>query len=393
MGRAGSGSHSGGGGSFGGGHHSGGSVSGGHHVGGGGGGHRAGSGGGGFRPGGGSGLGGGFRRPSGGGGFGGGMRGPGFGGPPGGGFHPHPGPGFGGPGPGFPPPGPRPPRRNDGCSTGCGTGCFTSVLTVFLVMFVVCFLFGILSGGGENYDSGSTVASTIVRTKLTDSHSYDSDNVTDELNWFDSVSETELRLEDFYDTTGVQPYVYLRAYDSTLTNDAEKESWAKSYYDTTLQDDDGFLFVYFAEEDQDEDVGYMAYVAGSRARSVMDSEAVDIFWSYIDRYWPTDDSTDDVICQSFTDTADAIMHVSTTEADLSKYRILAVIVIGGGAVIFLIFLIIKEKNRRAHEKAKETESILNTPLEAAAQQKNAEQTEEPKEKSSVDDLIDHYNKT
>lgn len=384
MGRAGSGSHSGGGGSFGGGHRSGGSVSGGHRVGGGGG-HRAGSGGG-FRPGGGGGLGGGFR--PGGGGFGGGMRGPGFGGPPGGGFRPNPGPHFGGPGPGFPPPGPRPPRRNNGCGTGCGSGCLTTIL----VLFVICFILGILSGGcaGGSYSSGSTAASTIVRTKLTDSHSYDSNDVADDLGWFDSVSNTESRLKDFYDKTGVQPYVYLKAYDSSLTGDAEKESWAKNFYDTTLDDEDGFLFVYFAEEDQDEDVGYMAYVAGSRAQSVMDSEAVDIFWSYIDRYWSTDMSTDDVIYESFTDTATAIMHVSTTKADLSKYRLLAIIVVGGGAVIFLI---LREKNRRAHEKAKETESILNTPLEEAAQWKAAAQTETKTEKNSVDDLIDHYNKT
>ncbi len=392
MGRAGGGSHSSGGGSIGGGHHSGGSVSGGHRVGGGGGGHRAGSGSGSFRSGGsyrtgGGGFGGSFR-PSGRGGFG-GTR-PGFGGPPGGGFRPHPGPGFGGPGPGFPPPGPQPTRRNNGCGTGCGTGCFTSVVTIFLVMFAVCFLFGFLSSGRDSYDSGSAVASTIVRTKLTDSHSYNSEDVTDELGWFDSVSDTESRLKEFYDATGVQPYVYLRAYDSTLTGDDEKAAWAKSYHDTTLQDDDGFLFVYFAEEDQDEDVGYMAYVAGSRARSVMDSEAVDIFWSYIDRYWPTDKSTDDVICLSFTDTADAIMHVSTTEADLSKYRLLAVIVLGGGVILFLI---LRERNRRAHEKAKETESILNTPLEEAAQQRTAAQTAEKKETSSIDDLIDHYNKT
>ncbi len=378
MGRAGSGSHSGGGGSFGGGHHSGGSVSGGHRVGGGGGGHRAGSGGGL-----GGGFGGGGFRP-GGSGFGGGMRGPGFGGPPGGGFHPHPGPGFGGPG--FPPPGgPRPPRRNNGCGTGCGTGCFTAVL----VLVMVCFILGVLSGGCAR-DSSSDVPSTIVRTKLTDSHSYNSNDVVDELDWFDSVSDTESNLKDFYDETGVQPYVYLRAYDSSLTSDEEKSSWAKDFFDNTLQDQDGFLFVYFAEEDQDEDVGYMAYVAGSRAQSVMDSEAVDIFWSYIDRYWPTDMSTDDVIYESFTDTATAIMHVSTTEADLSKYRLLAIIVVGGGVVIFLI---IREKNRRAHEKAKETESILNTPLEAAAQQKAADRTETKTEKSSVDDLIDHYNKT
>ncbi len=255
---------------------------------------------------------------------------------------------------------------------------------------MVSFVLGILSGGcsRSSYSDGGTVPSTIVRTKLTDSHSYDSNNVADDLGWFDSVSDTEENLKDFYDATGVQPYVYLRAYDSTLTSDAEKESWAKNFYDTTLQDQDGFLFVYFAEEDQDEDVGYMAYVAGSRAQSVMDSEAVDIFWSYIDRYWPTDMSTDDVICESFTDTADAIMHVSTTQADLSKYRLLAIIVIGGGAVIILL---IRERNRRAHEKAKETESILNTPLEQAASNAAEKKQESSTEKSTVDDLIDHYN--
>ena len=361
MGRAGSGSHSSGGGSFGGGHHSGGSSSGGHRVGSNS--HRAGgSSFGSSRPGGGSG----FGRPTGGRpSMGGGL----FGGPP---RRPPMG------GPAVPPPPPRPvpppphywyrPKRNRHESP-----LYIEALVIILAVLLFCRVFqgiyGYVGGGG-------IPASTIVRTKLTDSHAYRTGNVTDDLGWLDSKTNTEKSLKTFYKETGVQPYIYFKAYDSSLTTDSEKETWAKNYFDNTVNDSDGFLFVYFAEKDSDNDVGYMAYVTGSRAQSVFDSEALEIFWGYIDKYWSTDLSTDDVIVKSFTSTATAIMHVSTTKNDIIKYVIIAVIVVGGGVIVFKI---VKEKNRRDHEKAEEAEKILNTPLEKTVEVND-----------STDGLIDKY---
>lgn len=55
----------------------------------------------------------------------------------------------------------------------------------------------------------------------------------------------------------------------------------------------------------------MAYVNGKQVTSVMDSEAVNIFWNYIDRYW-TDDSlsTVEVFTKTFNSTANTIMEKS-----------------------------------------------------------------------------------
>lgn len=52
----------------------------------------------------------------------------------------------------------------------------------------------------------------------------------------------------------------------------------------------------------------MAYVNGKQVTSVMDSEAIDIFWNYLDRYW-TDSSlsTVDVFTKTFDSTAKTIM--------------------------------------------------------------------------------------
>lgn len=295
---------------------------------------------------------------------------------------------FGGPprrppmgGPAVPPPPPRPvppppphygygPRRR-----GDGVPWYIETLATAVVILLI--LGGIFQSMRGHMGAGSVTSSTIVRTKLTDSHAYRTGNITDDLGWFDSKTKTEKSLKLFYEETGVQPYVYLKAYDSSLTTDSEKEAWAKDYFDNTVNDSDGFLFVYFAEKDSDNDVGYMSYVTGSRAQSVLDDEAIEIFWGYIDKYWPTDLSTDDVIVKSFTSTATAIMHVSTTKNDIIKYVIIAVIVIGGGIVVFKM---VKEKNRRDHEKAEETEKILNTPLEKTTNVKD-----------STDGLIDKYN--
>lgn len=211
--------------------------------------------------------------------------------------------------------------------------------------------------------SSDTQSSTIVREKLDTGNAYINDCIIDEIGWFDSVSKTESQLKEFWEETGVQPYIILKDYDAELTSDAAKEQWAVDYYDENFNTENIFLYVYFAEEDTDNDVGYMAYANGYQTSSVMDSEAVEIFWNNIDKYWYTDLSTDDVFINAFNDTADTIMHVSTTGKDIVKWVliVIAIILIG----IFIICLI-KQKHQRAREKAEEDQRILNTPIDDIA---------------------------
>lgn len=334
MERAGAG---GGGGGHSGGGHSSGRSSGGHHVSGGSSGRRAGSGGSSQNSyGGGS-----FGRPSYGGGF--------FGG----GFYP------------------RPPRRST-IFIGSGGGINAIVsLVIFIVVLVTVF------GGFPSSNSSSTKGvpkSTQNRERLESGVGYDNNCIIDNIGWFDNVTKTEKSIKKFYDKTGVQPYIVLNAYDSTLLTDTAKEEYAKKWYDEHIKNESTFLYMYFAEPDTDNDVGYMAYVNGKQVPSVMDSEAIEIFWAYVDKYWYSDMSTDDMFTTIFTKTADRIMTKSTTAADVGNnaIKVIGVIIVFAGIIVVMVL-------RRKHkaEEAKETEKILNTPLNGD---------------SEADDLLKKYKK-
>lgn len=330
MGRAGAG---GGGGGHSGGGHSSSRSSGGHHVSSGSSGRRAGGGGGGSSYSG--------RSSYGGGGF------------YGGGFYP------------------RPPRRSTVIVSNGGGFNFIVVLIIFIVIFYSVF------GGFLSPDSSSTKSvpkSTQNRERLESGVGYDNNCIVDNIGWFDNVTKTEKSIKKFYDKTGVQPYIVLNAYDSTLLTDTAKEEYAKKWYDEHIKNESTFLYMYFAEPDTDNDVGYMAYVNGKQVSSVMDSEAIEIFWAYVDKYWYSDMSTDDMFTTIFTKTADRIMTKSTTAADVGNnaVKVIGVIVVFAGIIVVMVL-------RRKHkaEEAKETEKILNTPLNGD---------------SEADDLLKKYKK-
>lgn len=223
-------------------------------------------------------------------------------------------------GPGMPPP---PPSRRSGYRRrtyygGSSGGCISSVIVFIIVLTMVfalmsVFFSTILSRSSHNSNSSnssnsfSAPASTRNREKLNSGVSFDSNCIIDELDWFDSVSKAGTCLKTFYDKTGVQPYIVLLQYHPELTTDSQKEEYAQDYYENNIDNESTFLYMYFAEKDQDNDVGYMCYVSGIQVDSVMDAEAVDIFWEYLDRNWYSDMSTDELFEIAFTKTAETIM--------------------------------------------------------------------------------------
>lgn len=242
-----------------------------------------------------------------------------------------------------------------------------SSVTLIILVIVLFFMGNAISGKG--------VVNTRDRDKLTGVPAFNSKCVTDELDWFDNVSQAGKRLDNFYDKTGIQPYVYLKAYDSELRTDSEKEAFANELFDELGLAENTFLYVYFAEKNES-DVGYMCYVNGKQVDSIMDAEAVDIFWGYIDKYWYTDLSTDSVFQNTFDDTAKTIMTKSKTTIDLLIPVVIGVIVIGS---IVGVLVIMKTKRKNEAEKAKETERILNSSMNNLVNS------------SESDPLIDKYN--
>lgn len=257
-------------------------------------------------------------------------------------------------------------RNSNESNNNTGAGCLISFIVVVLI---VAMLVALASIG-----SNSAPSSTVNREKLETGIGFQNDCIVDEINWFDNVPQTSRRLQDFFNATGVQPYIVLKDYDASLTTDEAKEEYANKWYEENIGNEATFLYFYFAEEDVDNDVGYMVYVSGTEIGPVMDSEAIDIFWSYLDSYWYSDMSTDDLFVTTFNKTANRIMDKSTTAADVGKY---AVIFFGIGITGVIVLVIMKTKRKHDKEKAEETERILNTPLG----------------NTSLDDLADKYTNT
>jgi hypothetical protein len=220
--------------------------------------------------------------------------------------------------------------------------------------------------------AASSPTSTVNRERLELGIGFNNECVIDEINWFDNPTNTSRRLQDFFEQTGVQPFIVLKDYDASLTTDEAKVAYANQWYEDNIKNEATFLYMYFAEEDVDNDVGYMVHVNGLEINPVMDAEAVDVFWGYLDNMWYSDMSTDDLFVTTFNKTANRIMDKSTTPADVGKF---AVIFFGIACVLGLVIVVMEVKRKHEREKNAETERILNTPLG----------------NSSIEDLADKYN--
>lgn len=255
-------------------------------------------------------------------------------------------------------------RNSNNTSNNSTVGCLFSFIVVIIVLAIIIGTISMTS-------NSSAPASTVNREKLELGIGFNNECIVDEINWFDNVSATSRDLQYFFNKTGVQPYIVLKAYDPNLTTDEAKEAYANQWYDENIANEATFLYMYFAEEDVDNDVGYMVYVNGLEVGPVMDAEAVEIFWSYLDSLWYSDMSTDDLFAQAFSKTADRIMDKTTTGADVGKTAFICITIIAVGVIAIVIM---NTKRKHEKEKAEETERILNTPLG----------------NTSLDDLADKY---
>ena len=97
-----------------------------------------------------------------------------------------------------------------------GAGGFSVTLIVILFwIFFIAVAMGMFRGigGGSSYNN---VKSTIVREKIVTGNAYINDCIIDEIGWFNNPTKTAAQLKSFWEETGVQPYIILKAYDATL---------------------------------------------------------------------------------------------------------------------------------------------------------------------------------
>lgn len=249
-----------------------------------------------------------------------------------------------------------------GCG-GCfgGMGCISSIIILFVVMFIFNFAWSILpgSGGSTAYENVQVNQSTIEREPLDSGLVDETSYYTDNIGVINNVTTLENGLRHFYNETGIQPHVYITEdiNGETFPTIEQFEEYQQDLYDELFTDEAHMLLLYF-ESDEFIDAGhdyYAGVVTGAQARGIMDQEALDIFYDYLDRHYFNDSLTyDEFFAMTFQDTADRIMTVTRSP------WIPAITVIGGVVLVALLFtwwrsVINKDKNGQDGEK-KEAES-------------------------------------
>ena len=241
-----------------------------------------------------------------------------------------------------------------------GSGHTSLASTIFawlIVLFIVVATLhsmGVFSGGNHGGKS------TIERTRVESGLSYDTNVViTDETGWIENKGQVGRELREFWDKTGVQPYIMMLTYDENLKTDADKEAYTEVLYEENIDREDAILFVYYGERDLEGDVGLMCYTLGKQAASVFDGEAIDIWFNNIDYYWYGDGTMTDVYIKAYNTTAKTIMGAPTNGWDFLKVVAIGAVII---IVLFIGYKALKSKFKRDAEEAKETERILNATM-------------------------------
>ncbi|MBR2752749.1 MAG: hypothetical protein IKE02_03415, partial [Lachnospiraceae bacterium] len=190
-----------------------------------------------------------------------------------------------------------------------GAGCGTIIL-VCLFFFFLMTLLGALTGN-HSTQSSSITPSTQQREKLPASAVNLTAYYTDaDGDWIHNSYTLEEGMKQFYEETGVQPYVYILPNGSTESAD-ELRDFAQEQYNKLFNDEGHFLLAFC-------DNGYggynCGYWMGNQASTVMDSEALEILQNYLAYYYSDMDiSEEEIFSLTFSKTGTRIMTVTKSE--------------------------------------------------------------------------------
>lgn len=238
------------------------------------------------------------------------------------------------------------------------------LVSIIIAIFVILFIMSFLRGNTFN----STVSKTTKQRQPLNGIVNKTDWYEDKIGWISDGRTLTIGLEEFYKATGVQPYVVFIPYSSEYWNNGNinatvADNYLERIYKQKFTDEGHFIFAYFScqNDSKSEMDGEFRYLSGYSADTIMDNEAIDIFWGYFEEnYYNTTLSTEKMISNTFNQTAKNIMGRPTNAWDALK-----VIVIIAGIIIILvvIYKMFKKKAQRDKEKEEYTKEILSKPLE------------------------------
>lgn len=227
-----------------------------------------------------------------------------------------------------------------GCGGGgCGgCGCLGPIVALVFILVIFNFIWAMVPGT-NNTTAVQTVQlsqSTIEREPIDEGLVNETAYYSDNLGWIRDERVLEDGLRHFYDETNIQPFVYItdNINGDPNPNPEDIDAFAHELYDELFTDEAHLLLVHFENYDYyDYEFSYHT-VYGTQAKVLMDNEAEDILFDYIDYYYhqdPNDVSEEQLFSNAFRDTADRIMTVTRSP------WIPVLIIIGSAVVIFLLY--------------------------------------------------------
>lgn len=244
---------------------------------------------------------------------------------------------------------------------GCGCGLLIAVIIIILVIVLILSI-GSLGGGGYTggscgFGSSDITKSTVVREALPPGSVNETGYYSDGLNVIKDRNALLEGMEYFYQETGVQPYLYLTGPSGGFGSGPsmeELDDLANGLYDELFTDEAHLILVYYEYENSY--VNY--YLTGAQAKTVIDEEAGDILLDYLDRYYYDESLTyEEFFSKVFRETADRIMTVTRSP------WIPVLIVLGVVLLAVLLFVWWLRAKKQRNLEAKQTEDILNIPLD------------------------------
>ncbi len=224
-------------------------------------------------------------------------------------------------------------------------GCVLPFAFLLLVIVVVLILLGRVGVSigpkiGEEQHKVEITESTQERTPLETDGQALTEYYTDEANLLVKDVELIQGMTDFYQQTGIKPYLYITDRLSYPQSETDMTVYTE-LYDSLFADQEHMLVVYFCSAEP-----AILCVVGTEAReAVFDHEAENIFYDYFTLYSGDEQLTiDEALGAVFSDTADRIMK---KQHSTSLY---AWILVG---VILVIYTLVNIRKRSAAKKAYE----------------------------------------
>ncbi len=252
-------------------------------------------------------------------------------------------------------------RRRPGPGTSSsGCGCSPLILGIVVILIVVGIIIASSSGAifGQSGGGSDVTKSTVQRVALPAGSVNETGYYTDELGWIDNETKLLAGMKNFYQETGVQPYLYITdtvngSHSPTAT---DLKNFTEGLYDDLFTDEAHLLLVFF---EYNSNSNYMDHcVRGIQAKTVIDDEAADILLDYIGSYYFDNSLSEaEFFSKAFNDAAQRIMTVTRSP------WIAVFIVIGVLALVVILFVWWNHNKKQKNLEAQQTEEMLKTPLE------------------------------